>query len=91
MDEAKRTMTGSFGCSRDTMGRIAKTLAMTNEELAGSGLDLEVLDMARWAIEQGIDIEGLDVAEWWPPGFLDAVAVAAGNFQITDSGKGTVQ
>lgn len=83
MGEAKRIpMTGIFGCPRDTMDRIAKALAMTNDELAKSGLDLDVLDMARAIVEQGLDVEGLDVLEWWPPGFLDAVAIAAGNLQI---------
>jgi hypothetical protein len=85
MDETKGTVTGSFGCSRETMGRIARTLGMTSEELARSGLDLDVLDAARWVVEQGIEIEGLDVRKWWPPGFRDCVAIATGNLQVTVS------
>jgi hypothetical protein len=84
MDEAKRTVTGGFGCSGETMSRIAKTLAMTDEQLARSGLDLDVLDAARWVVERGNEIDGLAIRAWWPPGFLDAVAIAAGDLEITD-------
>ena len=84
MGEAKRmAMAGIFGCSGDTMGRIAKALAMTKEELANSGLDLDMLDEARAIVEQGLAIDGLAVRARWPPGFLDAVAIAAGNLQMT--------
>ena len=88
MGEAKRmAMAGIFGCSGDTMDRIAKALGMTEEELANRGVDLDVLDTARRVVEQGLDIgavEGLG----WPPGFRDAVAIAAGNLQITSLDSG---
>lgn len=70
-------MMGGFGCSRETMDRIAKALGMSAEELARTGLDLDVLDTARGCFNQGVDVEDIKSLEWWPPGFIDAVAIAA--------------
>lgn len=75
-------MTCSYGCSRETMDRIAKALDMTSDELAMSGLDMDVLDTARALVEQGITVADLKGLEWWAPGFLDAVAIAASNLQF---------
>jgi hypothetical protein len=65
---------GAFGCSRETMDRIAEVLGVTNQHLARSGLDLDVLQTARWLVQRETGC---------PEGFLDAVLIAAKNLTIT--------
>jgi hypothetical protein len=86
-------MTTVFGCPREAMDRIAAALRMSNEQLARSGLDLDVLDCARWLVEDGIKAETpeqvrasgippvVHLADEYP-GFLDAVVIAAKNLHI---------
>jgi hypothetical protein len=62
----------TFGCPREAMDRIAAALGMSNEQLARSGLALDVLHSARWLME----------SEDQYPGFLDEVMIAAKNLQI---------
>jgi hypothetical protein len=80
--------TRTFGCSREAMDRIAEVFGMTNEQLARSGMDLDVMDTARWLVEHGID--GPDQVEAslgprparYPARFLEAVVIAANDLTI---------
>ena len=74
-----KKMTGEFGCSREATRQIAQALGMTEEEMRRSGLDLDVLDMARWVVER---IESLG-APPLPPGFRKAVAIAVDALEIS--------
>jgi len=78
-----------FGCPQEVMDRIAEALEMSSEQLERTGLDFEVLDSARWLVEQGIKVEtaeqvrasGAPIIHGYR-GFLEAVVIAAKNLQM---------
>ncbi|WP_454617526.1 hypothetical protein [Bradyrhizobium cenepequi] len=46
-NQSTEIISGSCGCSRETMDRIAAVLGMTEAQLVRANLDMDVLDAAR--------------------------------------------
>jgi hypothetical protein len=71
-----------------TMDRIAAVMGMSTDDLARNGLDLDVLDNARWLIDNGIDLTDRTAVEKIlsadSPGFIDAVLIAANEGEFTE-------
>ena len=75
-----------------TEDQLAELLGMTKRQMLRGGYDLDLVDAARWLIENKVDLDNRDAivamaqpgaAALYPPGFLDAAVTVARNLTLT--------